>query len=386
MRLIRKAAMAAVVITAVVLVGCNNNTSSASIQVEKYNVDDYVTLGQYKDLEIEYDQSQMVSDEEVDDYIKQMLLSNITYEEIKDRDTIVKGDYINLDYEGKINGENFNGGTAKGQNIQVGSAGFIAGFEDQLVGKKTKTTFDINVRFPDTYQDKELAGKDAVFTVTVNAINKKIEPVLNDEYVQKNSAEAKTVAEYKQEIKNILQTQKEAMARQYKQYMAESQAIGNATVSSYPKGMIEKMVEEYKDKVKEMAKEASKEYKDYITETFSLAETDFDSKLKEYMEQTAKLNLILEAIEKKENITMSDSEMEEAILKYARENGMETKEELFKTYQESEVKRYVQQMKVLDFIVDSAKLVQPGSTSTGATESSSAAPGSSAATSSSATQ
>jgi len=386
MRLIRKAAMAAVVITAVVLVGCNNNTSSASIQVEKYNVDDYVTLGQYKDLEIEYDQSQMVSDEEVDDYIKQMLLSNITYEEIKDRDTIVKGDYINLDYEGKINGENFNGGTAKGQNIQVGSAGFIAGFEDQLVGKKTKTTFDINVRFPDTYQDKELEGKDAVFTITVNAINKKIEPVLNDEYVQKNSAESKTVAEYKQEIKNILQTQKEAMARQYKQYMAESQAIGNATVSGYPNGMIEKMVGEYKDKVKEMAKEASKEYKDYITETFSLAETDFDSKLKEYMEQTAKLNLILEAIEKKENITMSDSEMEEAILKYARENGMETKEELFKTYQESEVKRYVQQMKVLDFIVDSAKLVQPGSTSSGAAESSSAAPGSSAATSSSAAQ
>lgn len=386
MRIVKKAAMAAVVITAVVLVGCNNNTSSASIQVEKYNVDDYVTLGQYKDLEIEYDQSQMVSDEEVDDYIKQMLLSNITYEEIKDRDTIVKGDYINLDYEGKINGESFNGGTAKGQNIQVGSAGFIAGFEDQLVGKKTKTTFDINVRFPDTYQDKELEGKDAVFTITVNAINKKIEPVLNDEYVQKNSAESKTVAEYKQEIKNILQTQKEAMARQYKQYMAESQAIGNATVSGYPKGMIEKMVGEYKDKVKEMAKEASKEYKDYITETFSLAETDFDSKLKEYMEQTAKLNLILEAIEKKENITMSDSEMEEAILKYARENGMETKEELFKTYQESEVKRYVQQMKVLDFIVDSAKLVQPGSTSSGAAESSSAAPGSSAATSSSAAQ
>lgn len=386
MRIVEKAAMAAVVITAVVLVGCNNNASSASVQVEKYNVDDYVTLGQYKDLEIEYDQSQMVSDEEVDDYIKQILLSNVTYEEIKDRDTVVKGDYINLDYEGKINGEGFNGGTAKGQNIQVGSAGFIAGFEDQLVGKKTKTTFDINVKFPDDYQDTELAGKDAVFTITLNSINNKIEPVLNDEFVQKNSEESKTVAEYKQEIKKILQTQKESMALQYKQYMAESQAIGNATVSGFPKGMIEKMVEEYKDKVKEMAKEASKEYKDYISETFSLAETDFDDKLKEYMEQTAKLNLILEAIEKKENITMSDSEMEEAILKYAKENGMETKEELFKTYQESEVKRYVQQMKVLDFIVDSAKLVQPGSTSSGAAESSSASPSSSAVSGSSAAQ
>jgi FKBP-type peptidyl-prolyl cis-trans isomerase (trigger factor) len=102
------------------------------------------------------------------------------------------------------------------------------------------------------------------------------------------------------------------------------------------------------------------------------------------MEQTAKLQLIIEAIEKKENLTMSDSEMEEAILKYAKENGLESKEELFKTYKESEVKRYVQQMKVLDFIVDSAKLVEPGSTSSSAASSSAAESGSSAASSSAA--
>ena len=384
MRFIRKAAMAAVVITAVVLVGCNNSATSASVQVEKYNVDDYVTLGQYKDLEIEYEQSQMTTDEEVDDYIKQLLAMSISYEEIKDRDTVVKGDFINLDYEGKINGEAFDNGTAKGQIIQVGSAGFIAGFEDQLVGKKSKTTFDINVKFPDTYNNPDLAGKDAVFTITVNAINKKVEPVLNDEFVQKNSAQSKTVAEFKQEIKKYLQDQKETSALQYKQYMAESMAIGNATVSGYPKGMIESMVAEYKETVQKMAKEASKEYKDYIQENFSLAEGEFDDKLKEYMEQTAKLQLIIEAIEKKENLTMSDSEMEEAILKYAKENGLESKEELYKTYKESEVKRYVQQMKVLDFIVNSAKLVEPGSTSSSAASSSAAESSSSAASSSAA--
>ncbi|MBO4799212.1 MAG: FKBP-type peptidyl-prolyl cis-trans isomerase, partial [Lachnospiraceae bacterium] len=314
----------------------------------------------------------------------QLLAMSISYEEIKDRDTVVKGDFINLDYEGKIGGEAFDNGTAKGQIIQVGSAGFIAGFEDQLVGKKSKTTFDINVKFPDTYNDPDLAGKDAVFTITINAINKKVEPVLNDEFVQKNSAQSKTVAEFKQEIKKYLQDQKETSALQYKQYMAESMARGNATVSGYPKGMIESMVAEYKETVQKMAKEASKEYKDYIQENFSLAEGEFDDKLKEYMEQTAKLQLIIEAIEKKENLTMSDSEMEEAILKYAKENGLESKEELFKTYKESEVKRYVQQMKVLDFIVNSAKLVEPGSTSSSAASSSAAESGSSAASSSAA--
>ena len=384
MRLFKKAAMTAVVITAAVLAGCNNNTSSASVQVEKYNVDDFVTLGQYKDFEIEYEQTQMVTDEEVEDQIKQTLMMNTTYEEIKDRDTIKKGDYINLDYDGKINGESFPGGTSKGANIQVGSAGFIAGFEDQLVGKKTKTTFDINVKFPDTYNDPELAGKDAVFTITVNAINNRIEPVLNDEFVQKNSTQSKTVAEYKQEIKKYLQDQKESLAKQYKQYMAESQAIGNATVSGYPKGMIEKMVAEYKETVQKMAKESSKEYKDYLQETFSLEEKDFDDKLKAYMEETAKLNLIIEAIEKKENLTLSDSDMENAILDYAKQNGMESKEELLKTYKESEIKRYVQQMKVLDFIVESSKLVSPGSTTSGGAAGSSAAPSSSAASSSAA--
>ncbi len=384
MRLFRKAAIAAVVLTAVVLAGCSNNTSSASIQVEKYNVDDYVTLGQYKDFEIEYDQSQMVTDEEVEDHIKQLLMMNTTYEEIPGKDTVEKGDYINLDYEGKINGEAFSGNTAKGSDIQVGSAGFIAGFEDQLVGKKTKTTFDINVKFPDTYSDKAVAGKDAVFTITINSINKKVEPVMDDAFVQKISTESKTVAEYKQEVKKFLQNQKETLAIQYKQYMAESMAMENAKVSGYPKGMIEKMIAEYKETVKKMAVQSSKEYKDYLKETFSLEEKDFDEKLKAYMEETAKLNLTLEAIEKKENLTMTDSEMEEAILNYAKENGLDSKEELLKTYKESEVKRYVQQMKVLNFIVDSSKLVQPGSTGSGAAASSSAAPVSSVASSSAA--
>ena len=384
MRLIKKTAMAAVVLTAVVLAGCSNNTSSASIQVENYNVDDYVTLGQYKDFEIEYEQTQMVTDEEVEDHIQEMLIMNTTYEELTDRDTVQKGDYINLDYEGKVNGEAFSGGTAKDDIIQVGSAGFIAGFEDQLVGKKIKTTFDVNVKFPETYSDKKLAGKDAVFTVTINSINKKVEPVLNDEFVQRASSESKTVAEYKQEVKKFLQQQKEVLALQYKQYMAETQAMENAKVSGFPKGMIEKMVAEYKETVRKMAKESSKEYKDYLKETFSLEEKEFDEKLKEYMEETAKTNLILEAIEKKENLTMTDSEMEAAILEYAQENGMESKEELYKTYKESEVKRYVQQMKVLTFIDNSAKLVQPSSTSSGAAASSSAAESSSAASSSAA--
>ncbi len=123
--------------------------------------------------------------------------------------------------------------------------------------------------------------------------------------------------------------------------------------------MVDKLVAKYKETVQQMADGASVSYTEYVKDTFGLEEKEFDENLKSYMEETAKINLVLEAIEKKENLTMSESETEEAIKKYAEDMGYETKEELFESYKEEDVKKYVQQMKVLNFIVDSSKLVEP---------------------------
>jgi len=118
------------------------------------------------------------------------------------------------------------------------------------------------------------------------------------------------------------------------------------------------MVADYKETIEKVAKEAGKSFDDYVKETFSLESKELDEKLTEYMKQTAKINLVLEAIEKKENITMSDEEMEKAILDYAKSQNCETKEDLYKKFKEEEVKRYVKQVKVLDFICESATIVE----------------------------
>ncbi|MBR5338022.1 MAG: trigger factor [Lachnospiraceae bacterium] len=388
MKAVKKTLTAACLLAAMIVSGCNNGGGSGGteIKVANYNVDDFVTLGEYKNFEIEYEQSLMVDDEEVEEEIKTILEENDKYEPITDRDTVAQNDYINLDYEGKLNGTPISGGTAKGATIQVGSAGFVEGFESQLVGKKIGTPFDITVKFPAEYPDTDIAGKDVVFTITVNAINKKIPATLNDEFVQSVSDESKTVAEFREETKKKLQEEKEETAKEYKQYYAETQAVGNAKVSGYPSGMVDKLVNDYKESIKAAAKEQGKEYKDYIKEIYDMEEADFDTSLKAYMEETAKITLVLEAIQKKENLTMSDSEMDEALKKYADENGFETKEEVFETYKEEDIKKYLQQMKVLDFIVDSSKLVEPkpeNEGSSAAPEGSSEAPASSAAPSSS---
>jgi len=224
----RVISMAAFLAVALLAAGCGKK----EIKVADYNVDDYVKLGDYKNIVVEYTKSFAVTDEEVEEQIKSILQTNTTFENITNRDTAKEGDYVNIDYQGKIGGQAFQGGTATGADIQIGSGTFIPGFEDQLVGAKVGTTFDINVKFPENYKTTDLAGKDAVFTITLNAIRKKVTPELTDEYVQKVSTQSKTVKEYKAEIKKSMQQSRDSEVEEYRKYYAESKAIENAEVTS----------------------------------------------------------------------------------------------------------------------------------------------------------
>lgn len=340
--------------------GCgNNNNQKQAITVPEYNVDDYVTLGDYKGLEIKYTQKFKVSDQEVEDQIKTILGNYTEYKESK-KTVVEKGDYINMDYVGKINGEEFQGGKATGTEITVGSAGYISGFEDQLVGKKVGTTFDINVTFPENYGKDELNGKPAVFTITINSIKEKVTPTLNEEFVKKVSTQSKTVAEFKKEVKDSLQAQRDKAVQSYKQYQAEALAIENAKVEKFPTNYVEKLMEDYKESVRTVAEKNNKSYTDYIKETFGFDTEDaFNEQLKAYMEQTAKINLVLEAIQKKENINPSEDELKKAMEDYAKEQGYDSLEDFLKVIEEPELKKYIIQIKVLDFVTESATIVEP---------------------------
>lgn len=173
---------------------------------------DYVTLPDDMNLTLSAEAT-TVSDSDVDDYISQNILSNYkTTNEITDR-AAADGDTVNIDFAGSIDGVAFDGGTGSDYDLTLGSGTFIDGFEEQIVGHMPGETFDVNVTFPENYQASNLAGKDAVFSTTLNYINEDVTPDLTDEWVSSNLSESMgmgNVAELKEYVNNSLLFNQEA--------------------------------------------------------------------------------------------------------------------------------------------------------------------------------
>ena len=191
-------AFLAAIVTAVSLAGCGGNKPDDATQVESsseqgdkndpnnpaylkdMDLTKYVTLGEYKGITVEV-QSPEVSEAEVDAYIQYVTSSMPATEEVTGR-PVQEGDTVNIDYAGKYadSGEAFDGGTAQGYDLVIGSHSFIDGFEDGLIGANIGDTLDLNLTFPEDYGHSELAGVDVIFTVTVNSI--KVKPDFDDAY------------------------------------------------------------------------------------------------------------------------------------------------------------------------------------------------------------
>lgn len=170
-----------------------------------YKALDYVKLGDYKGLEVTL-ASTDVTDEEVEQQVETNLNNNDKSEEIKEG-TVENGDVANIDYEGKLNGKAFDGGTAKGYDLTIGSGSFIDGFEDGLIGKKIGDTVDLNLTFPKDYSSTDLAGKEVVFTVKINSVKRA--PKLTDELAAEiSNNEYKTAEAYNNYIKEDLEKTK----------------------------------------------------------------------------------------------------------------------------------------------------------------------------------
>jgi len=186
--------LAAGVLTAVCMVGCGNKVS-----------DDVLTINQYKGLEVKKVEAIKVTDEDIEASINSTLSTMSTRNEITDR-PVQNGDLVTIDYLGKVDGVAFDGGADEGAELSIGSGQFIPGFEEAIVGHSVGEVFDIDVTFPENYTET-LAGKDAVFTITLHKIEQVIVPELTEELLPKLSETATTIEEFKQEVKEDLEVQ-----------------------------------------------------------------------------------------------------------------------------------------------------------------------------------
>ena len=188
-----------------------------------------VELGEYKHLGIKKEEVE-VTDADVEERLER-LLSNQAEWQIKEGEA-KKGDIVVIDFKGFIGDEAFEGGEAKGYELELGSGSFIPGFEDQLEGKVAPVDTEVNVTFPENYQVADLAGKEAKFEVTIHDVKEKVLPELTDEFVKEFSKEAaSTVAEYKEKLRGEIKVQKEEAAAKAYSDKVISTAVENAKLT-----------------------------------------------------------------------------------------------------------------------------------------------------------
>jgi len=309
-------------------------------------------LGKYKGIEIkkiEYN----VTDEDIEHELKHMQEHNSRIITIEDR-PVENGDTATIDFEGFVDGVAFEGGKAEGYELEIGSNTFIPGFEDQIIGMKIDEEKDINVKFPEEYFSKDLAGKDATFKIKLHEIKKKELPELDDEFA-KDVSEFDTIKELKEDIKQKQQKQNDEKAK-YEIQDAVIKAVCEKMKVDIPSGMIEMEVDNMVKDIEQRLSYQGLKLEQYL-KMMNKKEEDMRKEYEPQAIEGIKSRLALEAVIKAEKIEATDEEIDEKLKEMAKNYGKENDEEFLKN---ENVRNYIKQgltsEKAIDFLVKNAKI------------------------------
>ena len=316
----------------------------AGIDVEKC-----VTLGDYKGVTVEKT-IQSVTDEDVQNEIDNALANY----PVEVDQAAKEGDTVNIDYVGKIDGEEFDGGSDQGADLKLGSGKFIDGFEDGLIGARKGETRTLNLTFPEDYT-QDLAGKAVEFTVTVNAVKEPLsEPT--DQWVADNIEGYDNIADYKAGIRSEQEESNEQTAENQVRYAAWTQVIDNCTINEYPETLVEVGKKLYEQQVETYAKYAGMELNAYI-ESSGLTQEEYQSNMEEYGKNVAAQALVCQAICDKEGFAIGDDDYQKALQDMLTEYGC-TEDELIQTYGQDNVEQSIMLNRVSNLILENANVTE----------------------------
>ena len=304
-----------------------------------------VKLGEYKGLKVDK-VSTRVMQKEVDEEIEKERERNARTEEVTDR-AVQDKDIVTLDFEGFVDGVAFEGGKGENYPLTIGSGAFIPGFEEQLIGAEIDKETEVKVTFPEEYQAKELAGKEAVFKCTVHEIKAKELPELDDEFASEVSEEAETLEDYKAEVKAKIKERKENEGKEKKENQAVEQAVANAEID-LPAPMVDLQAKQMADDFARRIMQQGMSVEQYFQFT-GLNEEKMMEELKPQAEKRIRTRLVLEAIVAAENIEVSDERLDEELQKMADSYQMEV-EKLKEFMGENEKKQMKEDIAVQDAV------------------------------------
>ncbi len=319
----------------------------------KVTVKPEVELGEYKGLEVPA-KDFSVKPEDIEEELKRMQKRQEVLEAVEEG-TVEEGDQVIIDFEGSIDGEPFEGGSATGHTLRIGSGQFIPGFEEQLIGMAPAEEKEIDVRFPDEYHAKELAGKEAVFKVKVHEIKRPHLPELDDEFAQ-DVSEFDTLDELKKDIENKLKEKaKEEEERHIRDSLVEL-ATKNATIE-LPPVMIEHEIDHMLEHFAQQLRFQGITLEQYEAFTGQSREA-LREQFKEDAEKQVRTSLVLEAISKKENIQVEEEEIEAELKKMAEQMQRdvdEIREILEKQGNLASIENQIRINKTIDLLVSHSK-------------------------------
>lgn len=315
-------------------------------------------VGDYSQIDIEKFETEL-TDEEVDAFIEEERRKNRVIKNVEDREAKA-GDLSKIDFEGFVDGETFEGGSATDYSLELGSGSFIPGFEEQLIGKKVGDELDVEVNFPEDYHVEELKGKPATFKVKINALEEEILPDLDDDFVM-DVSEFDTLDEYKEDVRNKLQEKKDEQNRIELENRVLEKLIMDNDIPA-PKSMvdarIDQKVHEYGHNIEQMG---------FTLESFmqmtQATEEDIRDQFREEATKQVQAQLLLDAIVEKEDVAVSEEEIEEEYQTIAKQYNQEGNEEFIKTVKASLTEDYIKELvskrKILDKLIENVNYVEP---------------------------
>ncbi|MDD6550985.1 MAG: trigger factor [Lachnospiraceae bacterium] len=310
-----------------------------------------VTLGKYEGVTVtKIDTS--VTDEEVEKDIEAQLKRNAR--EVTKDGAAENGDKVIIDFDGSVDGEHFDGGKAENYKLELGSHSFIDNFEDQIVGHKAGDEFDVNVTFPENYQEKSLAGKAAVFAIKLHEVKTDEVPTLDDEYVS-DTTDFDTVDDYKADVKKQLEVRKENEAKRTKEDEALTKIVEKSDMD-LPDAMVDTQVNNIiQDYSRNLAQSglSFQQFLQYSGQTID----KFRENTRPEAIKRIKTSLCLEKIAEEQNLEATDEDVDKRIDDMAKQYNMKA-EDLKKTIQDDELDTFKEQIKMekaIDFVMDHVK-------------------------------
>lgn len=332
------------------------------ISTRDFNPDEYVTIGDYSGVSIETNTYTFTEDDvmdEINETVDYFLEYTDTYTYTPtDKQMVETGDIVNMNYSGKKDGVAFDGGTAQGAHLEIGSNKFIPGFEDGLIGHSVGETFDLPLTFPENYGQADLAGQDVVFEITLNSIDTKERPPLDDTLIKAMDIGFQNFDDLKARIRKEIQANCDSRALSENRNAVWNKVYPLCEVTGAPQELIDEVLSGIEQSLEYYANYYKVTVDEFVEQYMGMTKDVYDGEMLVSAENTAKERMAIAAIAKKAGITLSDDEVKAEAEAQCLDLGYSTGEDLLTELGTGYFYDYVLANRVKDYLITQVSVTE----------------------------